>query len=42
MSDTAVRAELTFRPNSSLYHAGGRLHYFEAREGADVAPQVEF
>jgi thiopeptide-type bacteriocin biosynthesis protein len=29
--DPAVRAELTYRPNSSLYRAAGRLRYAEAR-----------
>ncbi len=32
-ADPAVRAELLFQPNSSLYRAGRRLHYFEARQG---------
>jgi thiopeptide-type bacteriocin biosynthesis protein len=29
--DAALRGELRFRPNSSLYRAGGRLRYAEAR-----------
>ena len=29
--DPAVRAELTFRPNSSLYEAAGRLRFAESR-----------
>jgi thiopeptide-type bacteriocin biosynthesis protein len=30
-ADPRVRRQLPFRPNSSLYHAGGRLRYAESR-----------
>lgn len=30
-ADTALRRELRYRPNTSLYRAGGRLRYAEAR-----------
>ncbi|WLT33478.1 lantibiotic dehydratase [Geothrix sp. PMB-07] len=33
--DPAVRRTLTYRPNSSLYKAAGRLRYAEARLGAE-------
>jgi thiopeptide-type bacteriocin biosynthesis protein len=32
-ADAEVRRELRFLPNSSLYPAGGRLHYVESRMG---------
>src|SRR5262249_45302573 len=32
-ADSAARTALRYRPNSSLYPAGGRLHYVEARMG---------
>ncbi len=30
-TDSGVRTTLSYAPNSSLYHAGARLHYAEAR-----------
>jgi thiopeptide-type bacteriocin biosynthesis protein len=32
-SDHALRESLSYRPNTSLYHAGGRLRYAEAQDG---------
>lgn len=32
-SDHALRESLTYRPNTSLYQAGGRLRYAEAQDG---------
>jgi thiopeptide-type bacteriocin biosynthesis protein len=32
--DATIRAELRFRPNTSIFRLGDRLHYFEAREQA--------
>ncbi|HEU4951014.1 MAG TPA: lantibiotic dehydratase [Holophagaceae bacterium] len=32
-ADPAVRETLTYRPNTSLYRAGGRLRYAEAQDG---------
>lgn len=32
-SDRALRESLTYRPNTSLYRAGGRLRYAEASDG---------
>ena len=34
--DASLRKNLTFRPNSSLYHIGDRMHYIESRANEKI------